>query len=100
MLLILQSHRYKKGEEFSENRDFSIIRDPMYKFSSEAKDRFFANINMAFFFHYFVLNGANEFFITQKGPVKNDLYMNKLKEAIIRLDRDSLMGLRSEPKKM
>ena len=63
MILILQSHRYKKGEPFTEGRDFSIVRDPMYKFSNEAKERFFNNIYMAFLFHYFVREGAKDFFL-------------------------------------
>ena len=82
MLLVLQSHRYKKGEEFTENRDFSIVRDPMYKFSTEAKERFFGNLYLSLLFNYFVNKGAEEE-LFEKSNGKGSVYMTKLKQALM-----------------
>ena len=47
--LLTNARHYKKFQKF----DFSLIRDPMYKFSKAAKERLFDNHSMAFFFLIF-----------------------------------------------
>jgi hypothetical protein len=66
LTLILHSHRYKKVEEFTKEKDFSIVRDPMYKYSTEAKNRFFSDPWLAFFFHYFYVFGRSAFVCNKK----------------------------------
>ena len=94
MLLILQSHRYRKGEEFTECRNFTIVRDPMYKFSNEAKERFFNSLYLSFFFNYFVINGGNAELIG-KAKGKGQIYVDKLKEALMMLNADAVNVLRA-----
>jgi len=49
MFLLKYTHHFKKYKQW----DFSILRDPMYKYSKEAKERLLKNHVFAFFFCVF-----------------------------------------------
>ena len=53
LILILHSHRYKKNEQFTKGKDFSVIRDLLYCYSEEAKERFMSNPILSFIFDHF-----------------------------------------------
>lgn len=61
LIVILHSHRYKKQEEFTKNTDFSIIRDLLYCYSSDALSRFMKNPVYPFLLHHFYKNDKIEF---------------------------------------
>ena len=60
LLTILHSHRYKKAERCQdyEGIDFSIIRDVLYRYTLEARDRFFAGPFFSFLFSHFCAHGG------------------------------------------
>ena len=53
MTILLHSHRYNRGEAFTEGLDFEIIRNLIYSYSQEARERFFSDPMMAFIFSHF-----------------------------------------------
>lgn len=59
MMMVMYSNRYKKGDEFLKDIDFSLIRDILYSYSEEARDRFFENRWMALLFHHYFVKGWN-----------------------------------------
>ena len=54
LILILHSHRYKKNEQFTRGKDFSVIRDLLYCYSEEAKERFMSNPIFEFIYNHFI----------------------------------------------
>jgi len=64
--------------------DFSIIREPMYKYKKSAKERFLSDISMAFLFMYFA--SFNDGFENQSQSEKaiwfefESMAMQKLKQ--------------------
>lgn len=61
IMVVLHSHRYKKQEEFTENIDFSIVRDLLYSYSTEAYLKFISNPLYAFLMHHFCENDRVSF---------------------------------------
>ena len=57
VMTILYSHRYKKDDSFTHGIDFSIIRDVLYRYTTEAKNRILSSSMFAYLFHHFVANG-------------------------------------------
>ena len=58
--LLAFSHEHKKHMSFLEiedpEKEFAIIRDPMYKYSHKAKDTFFRQPTLSFIFLWFATN--------------------------------------------
>ncbi len=57
LIVILHSHRYQKRESFTEGLDFSVIRDLIYSYSKDARERFMGDPMFAFLFEHFCLEG-------------------------------------------
>lgn len=53
--LLVFSHRHNKNDPFLSNPivDFTVVRDPMYKYSKIVQDRFFNHPTFAFLFTWF-----------------------------------------------
>lgn len=53
--LIVFSHRHNKNDAYLSNLvvDFSVVREPMYKYSKVAQNRFFEFAPFAFLFIWF-----------------------------------------------
>ena len=56
--LLVLSHRHNKNDDFLKDPliDFSIVREPMYKYSKQAQDKFFNLATYAFLFSWFESN--------------------------------------------
>ena len=53
--LLVFSHRHNKNDEYLKDPiiDFSIVREPMYKYSRHAQDKFFDYSTFAFLFAWY-----------------------------------------------
>lgn len=53
--LLVLSHRHNKNDDFLKDTliDFSIVREPMYKYSKQAQDKFFNFATFAFLFRWY-----------------------------------------------
>jgi len=56
--LLVLSHRHNKNDDFLKDPliDFNIVREPMYKYSKQAQDKFFNLATYAFLFSWFESN--------------------------------------------
>lgn len=84
LLMLVHSHRHNKEESlFEENQaDFSIVRDPMYKYSKKAEDRFLSNAYLSFFFLFFAQSNFGNQFTYQKVGEKGPEYYGRIKNEI------------------
>ena len=66
--LLVFSHRHNKNDEFLKDPfiDFSIVREPMYKYSKQAQDRFFDHSTFAFMFAWLEANPDAKIFQAEK----------------------------------
>ena len=53
--MIVFCHRHHKSDAYLKNTpvEFSVVREPMYKYSKAAQERFFEQPEFAFLFAYF-----------------------------------------------
>lgn len=58
LLGIIYSHRYKKSDKFLVDVDFKIVRDVLYNYTTEGRNRFIEKPFNAFLFHHFVVHGG------------------------------------------
>lgn len=65
LLGILYSHRYKKDDKFLEGVDFMIVRDVLYNYTTEGRNRFIELPFNAFLFHHFVVHGGSQFLVSK-----------------------------------
>lgn len=58
--MVVLCHRINKDEPALKNLifDFSLIRDPMYKYSKKAQDKFFNTPILSFLFVWFAAKGT------------------------------------------
>ena len=68
MKLLVFAHRHNKNDEFLKDRliDFDIVREPMYKYSRNAQDKFFDYATFAFLFAWFEANPQARIFSSEK----------------------------------
>ena len=66
--LLVFSHRHNKSDDYLKNPliDFSIVREPMYKYSRHAQDKFFDFATFAFLFAWFEANPVAKLFSAEK----------------------------------
>ena len=66
--LLVFSHRHNKTDEYLKDPliDFSIVREPMYKYSRHAQDKFFDYATYAFLFAWFEANPRARTFAKEK----------------------------------
>lgn len=89
LVAILHSHRYKKREEFTEDIDFTVIRDVLYSYTLDARDRFINDPAYALIFHHFFVNGGTEY-LNSRVQSKSNIYAFEL----ISLNKDALHTLK------
>ena len=92
MIIILHSHRYNKGESFTQGLDFSIIRNLIYSYSQEARARFMEDEIMAFIFQNFCHKGVSQFVSTLQG--KANLYVLEIEAELVVLQAESARTLK------
>ena len=93
MIAILHSHRYKKQEEFTKDIDFSVIRDVLYSYTLEARDRFLSTPAYALIFHHFFVCGGYKF-LNGKVQCKSIIYVFELEKELISLHEDAIKTLK------
>lgn len=66
--LLVFSHRHKKNDEYLSDPliDFELVRDPMYKYSHQAQEKFFNFATFAFLFAWFAADPAAQSFSEKK----------------------------------
>lgn len=93
VIAILHSHRYKKEEEFTKDIDFSVIRDVLYSYTLEAKERLISQPAYALIYHNFFVSGAYKF-LHSKVQCKSKLYVFELEKELVGLHNDALTTLK------
>ena len=66
--LLVLSHRHNKNDDFLADPliDFATVREPMYKYSKQAQDRFFSLSTYSFLFAWFAEGPAGRAFAVEK----------------------------------
>mmetsp|Transcript_857 Transcript_857/g.733 ORF Transcript_857/g.733 Transcript_857/m.733 type:complete len:125 (-) Transcript_857:7-381(-) len=93
VIAVLHSHRYKKKEEFTQEIDFSVIRDVLYSYTLEARERFMASPAYALMLHHFFVNGAYKF-LSSKVHCKSKLIASELEKELVSLHTDAVTTLK------
>ena len=79
--MVVLSHRHNKEDSITKKRDrsdqldFTLVRDTMYKYSKKAQDRFFSNHYLAFLFISFASSEFGLKFICDKFADKGQEYI-------------------------
>ena len=89
MMMMLHSHRYNKGEIFTKDLDFSIIRGVLYRYSSDARSAFMNHEVYSFLYTYFTEQGGSKEFVRSKVQGKTSLYVLELEEEFLKLDMEA-----------
>lgn len=92
MIAVLHSHRYKKQEEFTKDIDFSIIRDCLYSYTLDARDRFLSTPAYALIYHNFYVSGAYKYLLGQV-QLKTKLHVLELEQELVTLHKDAIKTL-------
>ena len=82
MLTVLHCHRYKKREGFLSGIDFTIVRDCMYKYTQDARERFMEGPTFAFLFYHFFENGAASFLHEKDLEVRDKKFVEELEKEL------------------
>ena len=94
--LLVFSHRHNKNDEYLRDPiiDFTIIREPMYKYSRHAQDKFFDYGTYAFLFAWFSTNpAASSFSVDKFGENQNSQYPERMGREISLLGEEALRRL-------
>lgn len=86
--LLVFSHRHNKNDEFLKDPliDFSIVREPMYKYSRHAQDKFFDYATYAFLFAWFEAKPLAKAFSAEKfAENENSHYPERMTAEIAQL---------------
>ena len=94
LITILHSHRFRKKDQFLEGLDFSIIRDVLYNYTTEARQRILSEPYFAFLFHHFVSQGGSQFLVS-RAHGKPSLYAEELEKELSTLDKEAETVLNS-----
>lgn len=72
--MLVFCHRHSKNDPFllATPVDFSIVREPMYKYSKVAQDRFFENPAFAYLFCFFMKDKSAQKFAAEKFSENED----------------------------
>lgn len=95
--LLVFSHRHNKNDAFLQDPlvDFSIVREPMYKYSKNAQEAFFQISTFAFLFVWFTNDAGAKNFAREKfneNPSKT--YPSRMEHEISVLGADAAKALR------
>jgi hypothetical protein len=95
--LLVFSHRHNKNDAFLQNPvvDFAIVREPMYKYSRTAQEKYFDYPTFSFLFAWFANSPQARQFSEAKFAENNDSrYPARMFEEITLLGSESLKHLR------
>jgi len=98
MKLLVFAHRHNKNDEFLKDRliDFTIVREPMYKYSRNAQDKFFDYATFAFLFAWFEANPQAKIFSSEKfAENENPDYPVRMTAEITQLGQEATLKLHS-----
>lgn len=72
--LLVLSHRHNKNDDFLADPliDFATVREPMYKYSKQAQDKFFSLPTFTFLFAWFEASPEGRAFATEKFAENSD----------------------------
>ena len=96
--LLVFSHRHNKNDDYLKDPliDFSTVREPMYKYSRHAQDKFFDYCSYAFLFAWYQANPkAGKFSAEKFAENKNPQYPERMTAEIAQLGREALLKLSS-----
>jgi len=77
---IVHSHRFKRKDPFTESLDFNVIRDLLYSYSIEARDRLLNDEHFGFLFTNFVTKEGEMMLESKKREGYSDKYIKALRE--------------------
>ena len=92
IVAILHSHRYKKEEEFTKEIDFSVIRDVLYSYTLDARERFVKDPAYALIFHHFFIKGGYKFLLS-KVQSKSKIYVSELEKELVSLHKEAVNSI-------
>ena len=92
LLTVLFSHRYKKSDEFLKECDFTIIRNVLYHYTTEARNEFLKDAHFWYLLHHFYKRNRKEF-LQLKEKEKCKLDLGELKQELAILDEEALIEL-------
>ena len=104
LMAVVHSHRHNKddavenkvntnNEQSSDEIDFTLVRDTMYKYSKIAQRRFFANAALAFLFAWFSFSSEGHDFIRTKYQGKGEDYLERIHAEMSELRQEALQSL-------
>lgn len=72
--MLVLSHRHNKNDAFMRDPlvDFTVVRDPMYKYSKQTQDKFFSFATYAFLFAWFQKSNDGQAFAIDKFSENSD----------------------------
>ena len=96
VLTVLHCHRYKKQEGFLSGIDFTIVRDCMYKYTQDARERFMDGPAFAFLFTHFYEQGAVAFLQEKDREVRDKNFVEELEKELKSLNREALKSMNKD----
>ena len=100
--LLVLSHRLNKNDDFMRDPliDFAIVRDPMYKYSAQAKDRFFSVTPYAFIFAHFASQEKSLRFAHEKfAENSDDRHPERMNAEVTSLGAEAIANLQEHASK-
>lgn len=94
--LLVLAHRHNKNDDFMQDPlvDFTIVREPMYKYSKQAQETFFSLSTFAFLFAWFAACPEGKTFATEKFTDSSDeRHLERLSSEVQFLSQESCMKL-------
>jgi len=72
--MVVFAHRYNKDDEFMANPviNFDVIRDPMYRFSRTAENKYLSVPVLCYLLAWFAKSPAGQSFVAQKCTENSD----------------------------
>lgn len=100
LLIVVFSHRHNKdiNDPKVALKDFSIVRDTMYKYSKKAEERYLSIPALAFFFISFATSQSGLDFVYSKVQDKDHQYLQRIKQEINDLRDEAYQYLRLNDK--
>ena len=97
VMALLNCHRYKKAESFLQDIDFSVVRDCMYRYTQDARERFMETPAYAFLFLHFCEHGAGALLLEKDQQTKEKKFVEELANELKLLQKEAWCSLKREP---
>lgn len=86
---IVHSHRFKRKDPFTESLDFNVIRDLLYSYSIEARDRLLNDEHFGFLFTNFVIKEGERMLESKQREGYSEQYIEALREEMDSLNKQA-----------